>query len=89
MSVSPIIARQIPIRAGEQICGFVDLALERAFNYRPGRESEEIDIPDDLQPRGEARTHMLEQCADHDDDRLEQLLIDDAPGAKILAGSRP
>ena len=37
MSVSPLIARQIPIREGEKVTGFVDLALERAFHYRAGQ----------------------------------------------------
>ena len=80
MSVSPLIARQIPIWDGEKIGGFVDLALERAFKYQAGKKSERIEIPSDLQSREiEARTHMLEQLADHDDELLEQLLMDQAP----------
>jgi elongation factor G len=80
VSVSPLIARQIPIREGEKVTGFVDLALERAYHYRPGKESEQIDIPADLQQReAEARTQMLEHLADHDDELLEQLLMDQAP----------
>ncbi len=80
MSVSPLIARQIPIRDGEKISGFVDLALERAFKYRPCKESERIEIPSELHDREiEARTHMLEQLADHDDELLEQLLMDQSP----------
>jgi elongation factor G len=80
MSVSPLIARQIPIWDGEKVSGFVDLALEYAFKYRPGQASERIDIPSDLQDREhEARTQMLEQLADHDDELLEQLLMDQAP----------
>lgn len=80
ISVEPLIARQIPIREGEKITGFVDLALERAYHYVPGKESEQIDIPEDLQQREtEARTQMLEQLADHDDELLEQLLMDQAP----------
>lgn len=80
MSVSPIIARQIPIWDGEKISGFVDLALERAFKYRAGQSSERIEIPSELQSREiEARTHMLEQLADHDDELLEQLLMDETP----------
>jgi len=84
VSVSPLIARQVPIRAkdagGERITGFIDLALERAFHYRPGAQSERIEIPSDLQDREiEARTHMLEQLADHDDELLEQLLSDETP----------
>ena len=79
-SVSPLIARQIPIREGEKITGFVDLALERAFHYRPGKESERIEIPAELQEQEvKARTQMLEQLADHDDELLEQLLMDQTP----------
>ena len=80
VSVSPLIARQIPIRDGEKVSGFVDLALERAFKYRPSAQSERIEIPADLHDREvEARTHMLEQLADHDDELLEQLLMDQEP----------
>jgi len=80
VTVSPLIARQLPIREGEKITGFVDLALERAYHYVPGKESERIDIPEDLQQReAEARTQLLEHLADHDDELLEQLLMDQAP----------
>jgi len=80
MSVSPLIARQIPIWDGEKVSGFVDLALEYAFKYRAGQASERVEIPADLHDReAEARTHMLEQLADHDDELLEQLLMDQAP----------
>ncbi len=89
MSASPLIARQIPIRAkeagGEKITGFVDLALERAFHYRPGKASEQTDIPADLQEREKsARFHMLEQLADHDDALLEQLLMDETPDPQLV-----
>ena len=80
MSVSPLIARQLPIREGEKVTGFVDLALERAFHYCPGSSSERIDMPSDLATRqAEARTQMLERLADHDDILLEQLLMDQVP----------
>ena len=80
LSSSPLIARQIPIREDEKVTGFVDLALERAFKYRPGKPSEQIDIPADLAEREAAdRFHMLEQLADHDDQLLEALLMDEAP----------
>src|SRR3954447_13436268 len=80
MSASPLVARQIPIREGEKITGFVDLALERAFHYRPGKPSEQIDIPAGLAEREtQDRFHMLEQLADHDDALLEQLLMDEQP----------
>ena len=80
MSVSPLIARQVPIREGDKVTGFVDLALERAYHYRPGDASEQIVMPTELAEReAEARTQMLERLADHDDDLLEQLLMDQVP----------
>ena len=80
MSASPLIARQIPIREGERITGFIDLALERAFHYRAGKPSERTEIPSELVERERAdRFHMLEQLADHDDALLEQLLMDEKP----------
>ncbi|SMF76371.1 elongation factor G [Allosphingosinicella indica] len=80
MSASPLIARQIPIRDGDKISGFVDLALERAFHYVPGKPSERTEIPADLADREKSdRFHMLEQLADHDDALLEQLLMDETP----------
>jgi len=85
MSVSPLIARQIPIWDGEKVSGFVDLALEYAFKYRPGQESERIEIPEELHDReAEARTQMLEQLADHDDELLEQLLMDQSPARETV-----
>ncbi|MCL6682762.1 elongation factor G [Sphingomonas alba] len=85
MSVSPLIARQIPIWDGEKISGFVDLALERAYHYRPGAASEQIAMPEEVQQReAEARTQMLERLADHDDTLLEQLLMDQAPEAHTI-----
>src|SRR3546814_14603789 len=88
MSAAALVARQIPIREGERITGFIDLALERAYHYRPGAPSERIDIPSDLAMREAAdRFHMLEQLADHDDVLLEQLLEDKAPSQEtVLAG---
>ena len=80
MSVSPLIARQVPIREGEKVTGFVDVALERAFHYEPGKPSTRIGIPGDIAPReAEARIHLLEQLADHDDALLEALLSDETP----------
>jgi elongation factor G len=87
MSAKPILARQIPIREGEAITGFVDLALERAFHYRPGKASERIEMPSALADRETAeRFHMLEQLADHDDTLLEKLLMDEEPDAAMVFG---
>ncbi|GAA4008226.1 elongation factor G [Sphingomonas humi] len=80
LSVSPLIARQVPITSGDRVTGFVDVALERAFHYRPGKPSEPIPMPAELDAlETQARTHLLEQLADHDDALLEQLLMDETP----------
>ncbi len=80
MSATPLVARQIPIWEQDQVAGFVDLALERAYVYRRGQPSARTPIPTDLADRGaEARFHMLEQLADHDDALMEQLLTDITP----------
>ncbi len=85
MSASPLIARWIPIRDGEKVAGFVDIALERAYYYRPGQPSEQAEIPAELADReASERNHMLEQLADHDDALLEQLLMDEAPDRQTV-----
>ena len=85
MSAHPLLARQIPIRDGEKVSGFVDVALERAFHYRAGKPSEQTEIPADLADREKAaRFHLLEQLADHDDALLEQLLMDEVPDPKVV-----
>jgi elongation factor G len=85
MSRSPLIARWIPIRDGETITGFVDIALERAYYYRKGQESEQREIPADLADREALeRSQMLETLADHDDALLEQLLMDEVPDRETV-----
>lgn len=80
VSSTPLVARQIPIWQDDKVTGFVDLALERAFLYQPGKPSQVIDIPSDLEAREtEARFHMMEQLADFDDTLMEQLLSDVTP----------
>jgi elongation factor G len=80
VSSAPLVARQIPTWDGEKVSGFIDLALERAFVYRPNEPSTQVDIPGDLRDaEADARFHMLEQIADFDDELLEQLLSDVTP----------
>lgn len=87
MSREPLALRQIPIREGDHVTGYVDLALERAYRYRPGKESERVDIPGDMIAREqEERTHLLETLADFDDALLEALLMDETPDtAQVMA----
>jgi elongation factor G len=87
LSAAALVARQIPIRAGERVAGFVDLALERAYHYQPGRHSEQVPLAAHLRDdESTARFHMLEQLADHDDALLEQLLIDEEPRLDTIFG---
>jgi len=87
LSHAALVARQIPIRAGERVAGFVDLALERAYHYQPGKRSEQVPIAAHVRDgEAAARFHMLEQLADHDDALLEQLLIDEAPRLDTIFG---
>jgi elongation factor G len=80
VSATPLVARQIPTWVGDKVSGYIDLALERCFVYRPGKPSEQVEIPGELrQEEADARFHMLEQLADFDDDLLEQLLSDVTP----------
>jgi elongation factor G len=85
MSALPLIARWLPIRDGEKITGFVDIALERAYYYQPGKPSEQKEIPADLADREALeRGQMLEKLADHDDALLEQLLMDEVPDRETV-----
>jgi elongation factor G len=84
-SAAPLVARELPIWRGDKIVGFVDLALERAYVYRPGKPSERTDIPAEIaQIEADARFHMLEQLADNDDTMMEQLLSDIAPATDAV-----
>ena len=79
-SSKPLVLRQIPIWENGAASGFVDLALERAFVYRPQANAEVIEIPSGVKEREtEARFKMLEQLADYDDELMEQLLSDVQP----------
>lgn len=81
MSREPLTLREFPIRDGDQVTGYVDIALERAYRYHAGEASEKIAIPADLATREqEERTKLLETLADFDDTLLEALLMDEAPG---------
>jgi len=77
-SEKPLLLRQIPIWEHGVATGFVDLALERAFVYRPHGASEVIDIADYAREK-EARFQMLEKLADYDEHLMEELLGDIEP----------
>ena len=79
-SRKPLVMRQLPIRNGDIVTGFVDLALERAFVYREHAASEVVPLEgEELDREKTARFSMLEKLADHDDELMEQLLEDIPP----------
>ncbi len=84
-SQTPLLLRQIPIWENEVVTGFVDLALERAFAYREGKNSETIDISDKEREK-EARYAMLEKLADYDEHLMEELLSDQEPDREEVFG---
>ncbi len=77
-SGTPLLLRQIPIWENDAVTGFVDLALERAYIYRPHAASEIVDIADKDREK-EARFAMLERLADYDEHLMEELLSDIEP----------
>lgn len=79
-STRPLALRQVPIRDGERVTGYVDLVSERAYRYREGEPSALIELPGSVADReAEARAELLETLADFDDGLLEQLLEDVDP----------
>ncbi|MBB6254181.1 elongation factor G [Nitrospirillum iridis] len=80
VSQRPLILRQVPIRQGDAVTGYVDLVSERAYRYRAGRDSEAVPLPDAMLDRERAaRQDLLESLADFDDALLEQLLDEVSP----------
>ncbi len=75
-----LVLRQVPIREGESVTGYVDVVSERAYRYRRGAASEQIEMPAALREReAEARAELLEALADHDDALMEKVLEDLVP----------
>jgi len=75
----PLVLRQVPIRDGDAVTGYVDVVHERAYRYSAGQPSELIAMPAHvLEREKEARASLTEVLADHDDGILEKIL-DDIP----------
>ena len=80
VSEHPLVLREIPIRTGDKVTGHIDLASERAFEWKSDGASQLIKIPSsDADREQQARTEMLESLADFDDILLENLLEDIVP----------
>jgi elongation factor G len=79
-SRTPLLVRQIPIWQDGVAAGFIDLALECAFLYRPGSPSERTEIPaSELEREKDSRFTMLERLADYDDELMESLISEVEP----------
>jgi len=78
VSDTPLLVRQIPIVESGHVTGFVDLALERAWVFRPGQPASLVDIADKDAEKAE-RFAMLEKLADYDEHLMEELLCDVEP----------
>lgn len=78
-----IVLREVPIRDGGTITGFVDLVSERAWKFEEGKHSALIEMPDSVKDReAAARTELLESYADLDDHLMEELIEDRQPLAE-------
>ncbi|MBM3486365.1 MAG: elongation factor G [Alphaproteobacteria bacterium] len=80
ISSRPLVLRQVPIRDGDKLTGYVDLVSERAYRYKQGQASDLISIPESITgEEREARQKLLESLADFDDQLLEKLLEEAVP----------
>ncbi|MGB0749744.1 MAG: elongation factor G [Magnetospiraceae bacterium] len=80
VSARPLVLRELPIREGDNVTGFIDLVSERAFKWKEHKSSELIKLPEaETDAESEARNEMLESLADFNDDLMEELLEDVVP----------
>jgi len=71
---------QLPIGAEGDFKGVVDLVTNRAlvWNDELGTEWEEQDVPSEMSDEvHEQRTHLIEACADYDDELMEAYLAEE------------
>jgi len=79
-SARPLLPRQLPIRAGDAVIGYVDVVTERAFRYGEQQKVEPIELPPQMrETEKEALTGLTETLADQDDELMEKLLDDVTP----------
>jgi elongation factor G len=82
-----LMLRAVPIREGDSITGYIDVASERAYRYRKDQPSQPIPLPESMLAREqEARSQFLEALADQDDALLEKLIEDIRPSAEEVFG---
>lgn len=80
LSARPLVLRELPLRDGQNVTGYVDLVSERAYGYKGHDEALITQLPASVLPEEQAaRRAMLEQLADLDDHLLAELLDDVNP----------
>ena len=70
---------QLPIGAEDSFVGVIDLITEKALLWKDelGTEWSEEEIPAEMADEAhEARTHLIEACADYDDELMEAYLAE-------------
>jgi elongation factor G len=79
---------QLPVGSEENLVGVVDLISNKALIYKDdlGTEYEEQDVPADMADAvAEARTALIEACAEYDDELMELYLEDaEIPHERII-----
>src|SRR5436305_3147014 len=81
---------QLPIGEEDQFIGVVDLIENKALVWTDelGTEFSYGEIPEELAaPAHEARTHLIEACADYDDELMEAYLNDEEIPHERIASS--
>src|SRR5690349_18779000 len=81
---------QLPIGAESEFTGVVDLIENKALVWKDelGTEFSYEEIPDDMEDAAhEARTHLIEACADYDDELMEAYLNDEEIPHERIASS--
>ena len=79
ISSVPLVLRHLPVRDGEHVTGYIDLAQERAYVYSSQEPSKVVELSDEDGRVEEARFALMETLADFDDHLMEELLEDVIP----------
>lgn len=73
----PLAPRQIPLREGDAVTGYVDVVREQAYRYGARESAELIELPSHMrEPEQEALAGLTEALADQDDVFMEKILAD-------------
>src|SRR3546814_19936112 len=71
VSERPLVLRQVPIREDDEVTGFVDLVSERAWHYNLDRQSDLVEMPEQVKDReADARRELLESLARSEERRV-------------------